>query len=625
MFLSILDSFSSALYNKIASSATGHFFSGKRESADPPGFFEKIGLSGISKKLHTFRKAVSRTIETSRILKAVQNFVSGLVETRLKVYGWFLLSFGIYSGAVSLFRFLITGITDPDFIEYACSVSSVIVSVPLLYSKKTLIQALSENRFTRYLITDVIGFRDSQFERLTGSRGKSSIAFVAGLLLGLCSYLLSPLDLLMFILLTAAAYLVLCVPEFGIMIILFIVPVSSVDVLLKIVIYTSVSYFIKLFRGKRIITLRVPDVLMTLFAAMLIFGGRFSAAQSDSMGTALTMAGLLLAYFVCVNLLNTPELLRRACKILIASSMIVSLIRIYFYFENFFSGAEQIAVNTSDRIASVLDSASVLSQYSVIMLPIAIAMLISEQSVRERLLDFIACVLIVADITISMSGSAWIAAGTGVLIFLFFLSRKTVTAAVFGGLAVTAVHFAMPSSVLEKISGMISFIDLAAADRLFIWTTVSKISKDYFFTGIGVGNEAFAQVFPLYSGYGLNDIYHAHNLFMQILVELGIFGLIVLAVIAVSSCRDWLSFETRTEGVSRSMVLGGMCGVIASLIQGFMTHTWYSYRIFLLFWVVFAITSAFSRIRHSGDYITETGREHDSSFAQIDISTSTTR
>ncbi|MBO4219590.1 MAG: O-antigen ligase family protein, partial [Clostridia bacterium] len=436
-----------------------------------------------------------------------------------------------------------------------------------------------------------------------------------------CSYLLNPLELLMFIPFAAAAYLVLCVPEFGIMIILFIIPVSSVDALLKIVIYTSVSYFIKLFRGKRIITLRTPDVLMILFSAMLLFGGRYSAAQSDSSGTALTMAGLLLAYFVCVNLLNTPELLRRACKILIASSMIVSLIRIYFYFESAFSGAEHITVNAGDRIASVLGSPSVLSQYSVIMLPVALAMLISEQPVRERLLDFIACILIVADITISMSGSAWIAAGIGVLVFLFFLSRKTVTTAVFGGLAVTAVHFAMPPSVIERISGVNSFIDLAAADRLFIWTTVSKISKDYFFTGIGVGNEAFAQVFPLYSGYGLNDVYHAHNLFMQVLVELGIFGLIVLAVIAVSSCRDWLSFGVRADGGSRNMVLGGMCAVIASLIQGFMTHTWYSYRVFLLFWIVFAITSAFSRIRQSSDYFEETVRYHDSSFAQIDINT----
>ena len=68
LFLGILDSFSSSLYKKISSSATGHFFSCKRESADPLGFLEKIGLSDAD-TLYVLGDVVDRGPQGLKVLQ----------------------------------------------------------------------------------------------------------------------------------------------------------------------------------------------------------------------------------------------------------------------------------------------------------------------------------------------------------------------------------------------------------------------------------------------------------------------------------------------------------------------------------------------------------------------------
>ena len=44
------------------------------------------------------------------------------------------------------------------------------------------------------------------------------------------------------------------------------------------------------------------------------------------------------------------------------------------------------------------------------------------------------------------------------------------------------------------------------------------------------------------------------------------------------------------------MVIAGLVAVIASLIMGLTDHIWYSYRVFLMFWLVIGLVNAYIRI-----------------------------
>lgn len=74
-------------------------------------------------------------------------------------------------------------------------------------------------------------------------------------------------------------------------------------------------------------------------------------------------------------------------------------------------------------------------------------------------------------------------------------------------------------------------IDLTAKDlmspnslwlRLSYWRTGLRVTRGHFWTGVGLGN--FGTVYPRYQYQGAGDVKHAHNDYLQIFCETGIFG-----------------------------------------------------------------------------------------------------
>ena len=44
------------------------------------------------------------------------------------------------------------------------------------------------------------------------------------------------------------------------------------------------------------------------------------------------------------------------------------------------------------------------------------------------------------------------------------------------------------------------------------------------------------------------------------------------------------------------MISAGFAGIVGALVAGFTDHIWYNYRVFLIFWIVVAITMSFVKI-----------------------------
>jgi O-antigen ligase len=86
---------------------------------------------------------------------------------------------------------------------------------------------------------------------------------------------------------------------------------------------------------------------------------------------------------------------------------------------------------------------------------------------------------------------------------------------------------------------------------------------------------------------GIEAAPHAHNLYLQIAVEMGVFALLVFLVFIFLYAQFSFSFCKSAMNRSNKLIcLGIFSGVLAILIQGMTDYIWYNYRIFLLFWMV---------------------------------------
>lgn len=103
--------------------------------------------------------------------------------------------------------------------------------------------------------------------------------------------------------------------------------------------------------------------------------------------------------------------------------------------------------------------------------------------------------------------------------------------------------------------------------RFHYWTTLGQMITDFILVGSGLGT--FAIIYPAYESgktYGL--LLHAHNDYLEFLLELGILGMILLlGGITFLVVKTWIQWAKRKNFQIKIMVLGGMISILGLAIH----------------------------------------------------------
>lgn len=167
------------------------------------------------------------------------------------------------------------------------------------------------------------------------------------------------------------------------------------------------------------------------------------------------------------------------------------------------------------------------------------------------------------------------------IIFMLLLSRNTkVTIPV-------VVIFMLMILLIPTIRDRILHTIAAGGDpiRYKIWGAAFVMIREHPFLGKGVGT--FMNYFPQY----IDDLgkQYAHNCYLQIWVETGIFSLLAfLAFIytfIIKAARYFIRFKD-------FLVLGLLCGSVGFLAHSFLDTQLYSLQLAFLFWLMMGLLSA---------------------------------
>ena len=157
----------------------------------------------------------------------------------------------------------------------------------------------------------------------------------------------------------------------------------------------------------------------------------------------------------------------------------------------------------------------------------------------------------------------------------------------FGIAAVAAIPFVLPEDLLYRFTAALTLKDTSTQYRMSIYSACFDMLQDYWTVGIGVG--AFAVVYPRYL-FAASNSYHAHNLFLQVFLELGILGFSVFILFMIFWLqRLYRSIVADSGKGSRFLTATIMSGMLGLLVQGMFDHLWFNYRIVFLFWLLCGI------------------------------------
>lgn len=624
IILTSLDRFTKYIYSLLQKGFFGYLFTGYN-SEWSSSIGKRITKTKFADHEREFRYGVCRRIESSVIVAVGAYIMKFLLGCRLKVYGAFLASFGLYTAVVafimSIVENTVAGLVDNSYV--IMSVILIASSIPLLMSKKRLCEALVSSNVGK-LILKITDYTENEANDVVGDGGQVNSAFLVGIICGALTYSLSPFYICLVLVGAVAAYLILVKPELGVLALFFFMPWLPTMLLAVLIIYTTLCYFIKLFRGKRIFRLEPLDIMVSAFVLMLFFGG-FISLSGSSVKPSLLMICLLCAYYLTVELITTRTWLVKCSKACVISAVLESIYAAILYFtgSGYTSQAwldSEMFTSISGRAVGSLDNPNMLGEYIILILPIAVAMLIGRGEGMRRISAFISIGIMGSCLILTWSRGAWLGLIIAVVVMLFMWHSRSLWL-VFAGIAsIPFLPSILPQSIISRFTSIGNLSDSSTSYRVHIWHATVNMIKDNVMSGIGIGEGAWDRLYPLYTFMGVEAAPHSHNLYLQIWLELGIFGLLAFAAIIFmlyssgftlfsklsdpcTNVKNELRLPNENANLPSHAVktqlrlscAGPLCGIIAVLAQGMTDYIWYNYRLYLMFWLVCGLASAYIR------------------------------
>ena len=139
---------------------------------------------------------------------------------------------------------------------------------------------------------------------------------------------------------------------------------------------------------------------------------------------------------------------------------------------------------------------------------------------------------------------------------------------------------------------------ISMSGRLEIWSRALYAVQDFPFTGCGLG--AFRRIvhvlYPLFLIGPDADIGHAHNIFLQTALDLGLPGLIAyLALLLVAGAVCW-RWARRGDRLARPLALGLMAGLIGLHAYGLTDAVALGSKPAVTFWFVLGLVACLDRV-----------------------------
>ena len=575
------------LWDKVS---CGSFFAGwfKSEYSDSkrPGIIYSLGkaILGIGRKIFGF---VLCRLNESSVFCSLSSYYKNFLHHSVRAYGVFALS----ASVVSLVYALASG-TGGIYIPVLCAISCI-GAVAIVLDKS--VYALVVNSFVvRWVMHLFEQEAPEHKDTLKNTRSMIIVHLIAGLISGGAVCITgTPLAAFVIAAMVFGGFVIydyrICL--YGALLAMPFVPTMAV---VGLVMVSFASFVLKLLCDKNYSFRHTPiDGVLAIFALIMFISSVTSFAMGNSIKIFMVYFAFVLAYYLTVNAVRTKsQLYGLICGMLFAGVAVAA----YGIYQHIFGFAEgttwtdtQMFEDIATRVVSTFDNPNVLGEYLLLLIPIAAGYILSRPGSANKAVSLVITALLSACMIYTYSRGNWIGLMVAILLFFMFYDGRVVWLGVIFALFVPML---LPQNVIDRFMSIGDTTDTSTSYRVYIWMGSIAMLRDYWISGIGLGSEAFNMIYPFYSYSGIVAP-HTHNLYLQIITENGIVGLVVFVALILMYYRMSISAIIRTKGdrMLKATITGLSAGMFGYLVQGMFDNVWYNYRIVFMFYIILALTA----------------------------------
>ncbi len=530
--------------------------------------------------------------EKSLLLGFLRGCGQSLAETAVGSFGAFGILYGGLCAAMCFAE--LPDVTGQPFL--LTSLLFMLLSLPLLHVELSLSAALKKSIFFGWLLFDFCGLPEEDSRENRAGRLHYGAAIFLALIGALFSPFFAPQRLLLCVGAGVVLWLLFALPELCAVAILFFFPFLSLSghaglTLAFFALLCELAWLWRALLGRRHLYFGLIDLAVLLFALLFLFGGVFGLGGIEGAKEGLLRCVMILFWFPTVGLFAEGQRRARAVcsiKLLGGISAVWGIVQYYF------TELELLWVDPArfgdlgGRVSGPYGNPNILSVALLLTLPMMLAGVIdASRARRSRFFDAVLLFCGAWCLILTWTRGAWLGALTALLFFLLSYSRKSAGGVLLLCLPALLCLPFLPSTVIRRFSSIGSFSDSSIRYRLYTWRGVGRMLRENVF-GIGVGSEAFARVYPRYAVSGTEQVVHTHQLFLQVMGELGLPGaalfLIFLLLLLLYTAQGLATLHDRP----RAELLGTSAGVLGALVMGLFDHIWYHSGMLLLFFTLCA-------------------------------------
>lgn len=599
------------LYALIAHSWLGRWLSGYRKADDAlakgrryPGRHRCTPMSPARLRLLT-------AVESGRLFSGIRALFHALFCLPMALYGLFLLFYGLFGVALYFALPYVYPALAPEPRHLILSAGVALLSLPAVLTKKSLAETLGTGGLSRLVFVRLLGIPE---DRMEPKRQKMPVVLpyvtvLLSLLAAEGALFLHPLLIPAALLGVGMLGLIFTYPEAGVVISTALLPVIWLHrgwlyPLCALILLTWLSFGVKLLFLHRTIRFGLLDTTVLIFGGLILLSGfTGTAVTADSVVRSLMLFICLSDYFLIVNLMTTREYIRRCLLgvgISVAVVTLLSYLRIISvdglgWLEGSRAGNAIIAgvEYGIEQLSGLWVEHSEL--YLVVLFPWLYAYLCHTKRLLRRVAGLLCVGLDLALIVMTDSVSALFSILVVTVAFFLLLSYKGLSASLVALPA--AVCGTLWVTYLYPISeGMRTVLSRSRHFKELLSDSLWRMVLDHP-AGIGIGEEAFAAVYPAYAAPDLGAVTDSGNLYFELLIGYGFPGLILFAAVIflfIQKGMTCLGYTTATK--DRAVILGGVTSMLGVLIFGSVRSFITSPRVFFTVMLVIALCSAYENI-----------------------------
>lgn len=385
------------------------------------------------------------------------------------------------------------------------------------------------------------------------------------------------------------------------------IPVDTVTICVGLVI---VSYAIN-YLGKRVDGR--PNPFTWVFLVFILFASVSSIVApsiTEAVSTTVRYSGYFALAFIVGRTIDSREKLIKLLYLMAAAgvaSAIYGVYEIYRFLNLPQAEREFYFIATGDaipRVASTFGNSNFYAEYLVILIPITFALAFSQRRFIRKLFMFVTAIFLLSILVQTYTRGSWLATGAGVVLMAALMQAWLLWLWV----TVFVIALIIEPRVASRIMSVIDITGGSAGFRMKLWNIAIGIICEHPWLGIGIGNfyAAFTTYVFTHPGTSVGWVtYGAHNSFLTIWAETGIFGMLSFAAIILISIKYglYMAREKAKDGLLSWANSAILAAVVGFSINGLTSNTFQHPQAAVFFWVLLGLQIAIDGLKPEQVYI----------------------